>query len=169
MKTSVKIEGLKSLDEALGEMTKATARSTLYRVLMRAAQPLDAAWRDKAPRKTGRLAESGGIAKASKTVGNAAFAGALRDGGTRSDALAAKRSALRELSFAEVIVGPGKVPEAVQQEFGNVRHAAQPYMRPAWDATKDQALEIVKSDLAVEIEKTRQRAAKRAALKAARG
>ena len=51
---------------------------------------------------------------------------------------------------ARTYMGPTKhgYPQAVMQEFGTRHHAAHPYMRPAWDAEKHRALEIIKSKLA---------------------
>jgi hypothetical protein len=33
----------------------------------------------------------------------------------------------------EIYVGPGSMAQAITEEFGTVREAAHPYMRPAWD------------------------------------
>ena len=38
-------------------------------------------------------------------------------------------------------------PQAMMQEFGTVRHRAQPYMRPAWDSEKHGALRIIREGL----------------------
>ncbi len=143
MKTRVSIEGVKELDEALGQLTQSAGKGVLRRVGRKALVPFDEAWRAKAPRLSGQLQESGGIG--SKL--------------TRSQRQAHERDAT-----VEVFAGPGPNPQAVTQEFGTVNHAAQPFMRPAWDETKDQVLDSVKDQLGAEIEK----AAKRAARKAAR-
>lgn len=47
---------------------------------------------------------------------------------------------------ARAYMGPTKYgyPEAIFMEFGTVKMGAQPYMRPAWDAGKEGALEIIK-------------------------
>ena len=56
-------------------------------------------------------------------------------------------------------------PAGVQQEFGNEHNPPQPFARPAWDANKTRALDIIKDELGGEIMK----AARRLAKKAARG
>ena len=60
--------------------------------------------------------------------------------------------------------GGGKAPpQGSLQEFGTKNHGPQPFMRPAWDAGKDQALDDVKTALGAEIEKAAQRAARKQA------
>lgn len=146
MKVSVRIEGLAELDAKLGELPAAAGKGVLRRVGRDALQPFDDAWRAKAPHFSGKLSESGGVG--SKL--------------TRS-----QRQAHERESSVEVFAGPGDKPQAWQQEVGNVHHAAQPFVRPAWDETKDQALGIVKAALGTEITKAATRVAKKAA-KAAR-
>lgn len=148
MSKIVEVKGLRELDQALGELSFSQAKGVLRRVGRRALEPFDAAWREKAPREEGHLAESGGVG--SKL--------------TRSQRRARERE-----STVEVFAGPGPDPAAVQQEFGNAHHPAQPFARPAWDETQGQALDIVASDLGEEIQKTAQRAARRAARLAAKG
>ncbi len=77
-------------------------------------------------------------------------------------------------SFAEVSVGPvsgdkKNAVKAIVQEFGSVKQAAHPYMRPAWEQQKGTALEIVKTEMSGEIDKAAQRARRRALKKAAQG
>jgi HK97 gp10 family phage protein len=139
---TVSIEGLADLDRALGKLSPAAAKGVLRRVGRQALQPFDEAWRAKAPHLTGQLGESGSVG--SKL--------------TRS-----QRKEHERESTVEVFAGPGPQPQAVQQEFGNANHAAQPFVRPAWDQTKDRTLEIVKDQLGVEIEKAAKRAARKAA------
>ena len=66
--------------------------------------------------------------------------------------------------FAEVYVGSRRGSAATFQEFGTVEQPARPYLRPAWEATKLEALKIVEEEMGAEIE----RAAKRLARKAAK-
>jgi HK97 gp10 family phage protein len=146
MKVSVRVLGLKELDAALAEFPKSTAKNILRRTGKYAMEPFDRAWREKAPHLTGALEESGSVgSKLSRS----------------------QRKAQERESFVEVFAGPGPNPQAIQQEFGNENHPPQPYARPAWDETKDEALDRVRSRLGAEIEKARQRAAKKA-LKALR-
>jgi HK97 gp10 family phage protein len=148
VKALVKVEGLAALDAKLGELGLSTGKNVLRRTGRYALEVMDEAWRARAPRLTGQLEESGGVG--SKL--------------TRS-----QRKARERESFVEVFAGPGPNPQAIQQEFGNVNQPAQPFMRPAWDATKDQVLERVKEGLGAEIDKAAKRQARKAAKAAAAG
>lgn len=142
MKTTFKVEGLRELDARLGQLSTSAGKGVLRRVGRLALQPFDEAWRQRAPHLTGQLEESGGVG--SKL--------------TRS-----QRKAVERQSAIEIFAGPGPNPQAVQQEFGNHNSPAQPFMRPAWDATKDQVLDVVKTELGTEIDKAARRAARKAA------
>ena len=114
-----------------------------------------------------------GIVKANTLARNDAFSQAMREtGGDRAAAGALARVNLRasagERPFAEYVVGPGRHPEGVQQEFGNVNHPAQPFMRPAWESNKERALTMVAAALGAEISKTAARIAVKAAKAAGR-
>lgn len=143
-----KVEGLAELDAKLGELSQSAAKGVLRRVGRKALVPFDEAWRARAPVLSGVLSRSGSIgSKLSRS----------------------QRKAHERESFIEVFAGPGTNPQAIQTEFGNRHEAAQPYARPAWDATKDQALQIVRTELGGEIAKAAGRATKRAAKLAAEG
>ena len=145
MKITQKTFGLRALDQALGQLPAAAAKGVLRRIGRKALEPFDAAWRADAPQLSGRLAASGDVgSKLSRSQ---------------------RRQHTRN-STVEVFAGPGPDPAGIQQEFGNKDHPPQPFVRPAWDQTKDQVLEIVKTDLGAEIEKTASRAARRAAKRA---
>lgn len=140
----VKIEGLKELDRALGELPKATAKATLRRVLKEAGEPLARSARAKAPVDEHYLYES-------------------IDVSTRLNPR--QRSLHKEeggKAFQEMFVGTNN-PAGVQQEFGNEHNAAQPFMRPAWDETKQQTLDLISNSLWGEIEKSAERLARKAA------
>lgn len=150
MKYTVKVEGLKALDAALAELPKAAAKAVLRRTARKALVPFDKAWRQNAPHLTGELEESGGI-------------------GTKLTRRQARANRKREdKASVELFAGPNN-PAAVPQEFGTVDQAAHPFMRPAWDATQDQTLQIVKDELGAEIDKTAKRLAHKAARLAAKG
>ncbi|MBX3482533.1 HK97-gp10 family putative phage morphogenesis protein [Phenylobacterium sp.] len=137
----VEVLGLKQLDEALGQLKLSTAKNVLRRTGRKALAPFDEAWRARAPEHTHALERSGGVGSNL----------------TREQ----RRSHERE-SFVEVFAGPGPLPQAIQQEFGNINHPPQPYFRPAWEATKDQVLQIVVDTLGGEIAASARRAAARA-------
>lgn len=150
MRVTVKVDGLKDLDRALGELPKAAGKAVLRRVARKALEPFDKAWRAKAPHLTGQLEESGGIS--TKLTKRQARLNRKRD----------------DKSSIEMFSGPNN-PAAVPQEFGTVDQSAQPFMRPAWDETQDETLAIVKTELGTEITKTADRIARKAARLAAKG
>lgn len=159
MKTTIHVDGLKDLDAALGELSKGMARGVLRRVGLKALEPVAATARALAPDDP---TTSGDDLKSSIGVGTKLS--------KRQARLA--RSAIRkggDKHFVEVYAGAGPDPSAHNQEFGNVNHGAQPFMRPAWDHNKSKVLDTIKNDLGDEIEKTARRAAKSAARRAARG
>ncbi|GLQ36749.1 hypothetical protein GCM10007908_03690 [Rhizobium albus] len=145
-RSTVRISGLKELDRALGELPKAAAKATLRKVLTEAAEPMARAARRNAPKQDYHLYES--IDVSPRLNG-------------RQRALHRKENSP---TFVETFVGTNN-PAGVQQEFGNERHAAQPFLRPAWDAEKKPTVERIANSLWTEIE----RMAKRVANKAARG
>jgi HK97 gp10 family phage protein len=156
MKTTVRIEGLRELDatlSALGaEFGKPAAKAVLRRVGVKALTPMAETAQALAPDDP----ETGGKdLKASITVG------------TRLTARQARLNRKREdKSFVEVYMGTAD-PAGVQQEFGNVNHGPQPFMRPAFDQDADGAIKIVATELGPEIEKTATRLARRRAARAA--
>jgi HK97 gp10 family phage protein len=143
MKIRVKVEGLSSLKDAFEELPKATGKNIMKRILKDRAVPLAAYAESLAPVRTGKLRMSISI-------------------GTK---LSRRQAALARdsKSYTEVYIGPSPLAQATAQEFGTNRHAAQPFMRPAWDAFKDRLLEMLASDLWLEIKKAADRIAKKAA------
>lgn len=142
-----KLDGLKELERALGELPKATGKAVLRRVLKQAGEPIARAARARAPRDHGDLVESIDVStKLSR----------------RQRARHVKKSTV------EMFVGPGPHPQAITQEFGTWFHAPQPFMRPAWDEQKMTALDITGTMLGVEIDKAAKRAARKAARLAAK-
>lgn len=174
---TVSIDGLRELDQALGQLTKATARNVVKRVLVKAGAPIAEAASHMAPKDTGELSSSVVVSsKVQNSVGKAEYAEAMRQGLGKDAALKALRGARRSAkgkdSFGVVLVGPTQAKtkkdaiKRIVQEFGSVNQPGQPYMRPAWDQNKDKALDIITGELGGEIQKAAARAAKRAALKA---
>jgi HK97 gp10 family phage protein len=137
---SIKLEGLKDLDAALGLLKQGAAKGVLRRTGRKALQPFDKAWRARAPVLSGALQKSGSVG---------------------SKLTKRQRAAVERENFVEVFAGPGANPQAIQEEFGNVHQAPHPFVRPAWDETKDQALQIVKTELGGELLKTVKRLARK--------
>lgn len=185
MKVTAKVTGLKELEAALSELEKAATRKTVARkVLMAAGQPVAAAMREKAHRRTGRLAEHIEVStKIKGEAGKAAYAKTMRaTSGNKALSLKAMRDARRETKGSMppvmVFVGPSvKAPHAHLVEFGTAPHvnggqfagtkhpgtAPRPFARPAWDATQDQALKIISAELRKELDKAVKRQARRRA------
>lgn len=145
-KITVRTEGLKQLDKALGELPKSTAKRVLQKVLKDAGEPLAQTARAKAPRDRGYLIES-------VDVGTKL---------TRRQASLHKSKSKDDRAYAETFVGT-KDPAGVQTEFGNEHQAAEPWLRPAWDAKKDATLEQISNALWGEIERAAQRVARKSA------
>ncbi|MFS0739427.1 HK97-gp10 family putative phage morphogenesis protein [Brevundimonas sp. 3P9-tot-E] len=135
----VKVEGFKDLQKTLADLGKATSRNVGRRALRAALKPMVERAAQLAPELSGALETS------------------IQDS-TR------KPKKHRRQMDVEAFMGPSNVPQAITQEFGTSKHSPQPYMRPAWNEGKGEALETVRDALSDEIMK----AAKRAERKAAR-
>lgn len=151
MKGGVKLHGFREMDAALAEFPKGTGRNILRRTAVDALGPVADAMRARAPREEGDLREAidVGTKRAKRTKKH------FRDASTVE-------------AYAGVkVVGGGMPPQGIQQEFGNENHGPQPFARPGWDEEASPTLDRVADSLAVQIEKSRARA-QRKALKAAR-
>lgn len=172
MATTVKIEGFRELEDSLKQFSRSTGKNVLGRALAKAAEPVRAAAEAKAPKDTGALQLS------IKTI----IRRNLRNKGMVLAVIGPQMGAYRTLTNPTPYVrgvkrgtmrtyqigsSPGVYGNWV--EFGTSDTPAQPFMRPAWEAHKDGALEIMKTELAVEIDKAAARAARKAAKLAARG
>lgn len=143
-KVTFQVAGLRDLESALGKLPKSTGKAVLRRVAKQALEPFDKSWREKAPHLTGQLEESGGV-------------------GTKLTRRQARLNRGRDdRSSIEMHAGPNN-PAAVPQEFGTFDQSAQPFMRPAWNATQGKVLDIVKAQLGTEIEKAASRVARKRA------
>lgn len=142
MKTTVKVEGLKELDEALSQFTPAKRRAIGRVALDNAGELVARAARALVPVASGGLRESIDVS------------------GTLSRAQKAQHTKQAE---QERFIGPDSRPAAHIQEFGGNGAPPQPYLRPAWDETKEEVLQRIQDELIVGIEKAVQSAARRAA------
>lgn len=171
MKETVRIEGMRELEQALAELGNPNQRRAVgRRALRKAAQPIAETARSMAPRRLGHLVGSitVGTRVSGVSAARAAFGQVLQSGGTRSEAVQALRNVQRaSSSLVELHVGPGRHPQAITQEFGTYFHPPQPYMRPAWDGKSSTALDLIKTELWTDIQKTAARMARRAARQAA--
>jgi len=141
-KQTVTIDGLKDLDSALSALPRSVGKKVARDVLRDAAEPMARTARQLAPRDEYHLYDS-------------------IDVSTRLNSR--QRSLHREETaptFQEMFVGTNN-PAGVQQEFGNERHPAQPFMRPAWDAEKTPTLNRIANSLWFHIEKAARRLARK--------
>lgn len=176
MRTTLRVEGLRELDLALAELPAATGKNCLRRALTSAALPIVVAAKIFSPFRTGNLRRSIGVSKikfTSGAAGKAAFAEAMAGGATRQEASAAAAAANagaadKGITSAVAVIGPGRSRYAGMQEFGSVKNAPHPYMRPAWDGNQTNALELIKAELKTEIDKAVARLARKAARDAAK-
>jgi len=145
---NVRVEGLRELDQALGQLSKATGKNVLRRVGRKALEPVAEKARSLAPVDEGDLRDSIGVGTKLTTRQRKLH----RRAGDRST--------------VEVFAGAGGLPQATLREFGGDGSPAHPYLRPAWDSLKHRVLVSIKDMLGTEIEKSARRAARRAAKKA---
>lgn len=92
--------------------------------------------------------------------------GDLRDSitvGTRLSPRQKSRHRREGADDVEVFIGPGPHPQAHMVEFCTVNMKPQPYVRPAWDQERMNALDGIKADLWTEIEKAAARIARKTA------
>ena len=116
MKMTMKLTGAKELHEAIARLQP--SKSEMTKVLKEAAKPIRDDARAKAPRLTGGL--------------------------RKAIIIATKLGRRQRTSFAktqgDVVVHIGVrsgVPHGHLNEFGGGHNAPQPFLRPAWDASKD--------------------------------
>lgn len=146
MKMTMKTQGLADLDKALRGMKKATAKGIMRRVLKKAAQPMADVASGLAPKSDDpTLAPSVSVStKLSK-----------RQKGKH------RKLNKSDKASVEMFVGAGPLSSAHNQEFGNINHAAQPFMRPAWDQEAVPTLDRISKGLGDEIVRTAARQRKR--------
>lgn len=157
-RNTVTIEGLREVDKALGELGKSTGRNVLRRIAVKRLEPMAEVARSLAPDDP---ATGGNDLKRSIAVSTQL--------GKRQRRINRKSKSEAEAHMGPAGPGGNVPPQGVQQEFGNVNHGPQPFMRPAWDSGKAGLLDGLKSDLWSEIEKAAARQAKKAARLAAKG
>jgi HK97 gp10 family phage protein len=139
-----KITGAKQLDNALKQLPKATSKNVLRRSLIKAAKPTAQFAETLAPRgASGSLVESIEV-------------------GTKL-AKSQQRGAVRYP--VNVYVGPNMREGfyAPYVEFGTEKATAQPFMRPAWIATRGRVLNLFGDEVWKALEKSARTLARKAA------
>jgi HK97 gp10 family phage protein len=148
MSVTMHIEGLREMDAALAELSKAVAKNTLIRVGKAALEPMADVARSLAPDDP----ETGGNdLRHSINVGTKLSA--------RQKRLAKKEPK----DFATVYMGVSpQAPQGGLQEFGTVNHGPQSFMRPAFQQEAQSTINRVATGLKPEIDKSVARARARA-------
>lgn len=141
---TIKMEGLKECEEALNELTNATARNVIRRALLASGEPVRAAAEDLAPVMTGETKKG--------VVVTTQLSARQRRGNPKQSAVEVYVGvAGRRSSFAHLA------------EFGTSHSAPQAFMRPAADANTGNVISIFIDHLKAETEKALARARRKAA------
>lgn len=138
MQTTVKIEGLTELDAALAQFKPSTGKGVLRRVGKKAAKPMAQDMEQRAPKLTGALKLSCKVASKLSRRQRGLHHRLVKD----------------SKASVELFIGPGPLPQAIQEEFGNIHQRPHPFVRPAWDGGKDAMLAEISKLLGLEIQKT---------------
>lgn len=159
MKIKVKVDGLKETQAAFHALKPATGLGVMRRVLTRSLAPMLATAQELAPDDPRTPAPR-------DLKSSLAISTDQRGGGEK-----VQRARDARGRYVRVYMGPTRegYPQAMPQEFGAVQHPAHPFMRPAWEQHAEGALDIIKDELAAEIDKTAARIAKRAARSSKKG
>ncbi len=161
---TVRVEGLREIDAALGQLGKATGRNVMRRVAVARLEPMAEDARRLAPDDPNTKGRD-----LTKSIAVSTRVNKVKRG------RAANKAARAGKAEVEAHMGPagigkrGAPPQGVWQEFGTKNHPPQPFMRPAWDGGKDKLLDGIADDLWAEVNKAAARLAKKAARLAAKG
>lgn len=165
------LSGFKELEKALAELKdKATSRRVADRALRRGAEPIRDRAKELAPDDPSNgegkyLVEAikiGRAAGAQQKLGNSGnvvstFVGI--DGSVKPAQPSTKRLTKKGTGKP----GGGVAAYSIFMEMGTESHAAQPYMRPAYEEKKEEAVKGMADILREEIITTQARAARKAA------
>jgi HK97 gp10 family phage protein len=144
---AIELTGFRELEQSLRQLPKATGKNVLRRVAKGALEPMAQIAASKAPHRTGRLAYS--ITVSEKRTRRA------KKSTTRFVGGGFRAAASKGIEMA---MGPagglGTLQYASFDEFGTIDTPAFGYMRAAWDGGAYNALDYVKGQLSVEIDKS---------------
>lgn len=155
------LSGFSDLYKVLEELPAATQRNTLKRATTKALTPTFQQVRDSAPVRQGKLRDS------------VRFEVGMDDPGYRARARASFRSkgharGVKKTKgggniLASIKVGGPSAYHAPFVEFGTVKMAAHPFLRPAIDGNQSQIIESLRESMEVEVRKAAARRAKKLA------
>lgn len=143
MNSTIKVEGFKELAEALRELPERVAKNTLRRAVSSGAAIIRNEARVLAPVDTGEMRKDIQIKRERDTKGifSASYSVFVRSG--KKSRLSGRARNIQKDSFYWRFV-----------EFGTAKMNAHPFMRPAFQHKKDQALNQIKETLDAGIQKT---------------
>lgn len=147
MATTTRVEGLRELEKALGNLPKAVGKRFLRNALKEMAKPIADDYRSQAPRDEGSLRDSIGVGTKL----------------TRRQRSLHRRMFRDDRASAEVFAGAGGLPQAHLKEFGTFKEPAQPALRPAWDSNKGNLIPAFSKKAWDQIDKRAKREARKAA------
>lgn len=179
MTGKVQLTGFKELDAKLAELPDRIGRAAAVRGMKKASTVMKDEQERLAPVDDGALAGSIVVkAKSRNLTGLAEFGQTLKAGGSHKDAVVALRDARRsgdsKGTRITVNIGPS-APHARLVELGTAPRfqkttgkyvgimPAQPFVRPAFDNQKGNALNAIKREITVEIGKAKGRLDRKAA------
>lgn len=120
MRMKIRVEGTADIARKVKAMGRALTRKTLKPILRENLQPIAEDMRSGAAIGTGEMAKSVRVSdRLSKT----------------------QRSKLDRIAPIEMYVGPGPLPQVIQEEFGNLHQLPRPFIRPAFDRGADKAID----------------------------
>ena len=140
MKMTVKVDGLREVEQAFAEIGKAASKRVARNALKQGGEILAKRMRQLAPKLDGYLAESVEVS---------------------TQLTRTQRQKHQKRAPVEMFVGPNN-SAAVPQEFGTFKEPPQPFARPAWDETQGEVLQRVTDELMVGVDKAVQRARRKA-------
>lgn len=149
--TGLKLTGFKEMDLVLQELPRSTAKRTAQRAMEKALQPTADAANGMRPKGLPPVVINRKLNKSQ-----------------------AREFKAEDTETSQTMFVGSPSPGAHLFEFGTGQRShrsgkgtgamgARPFMRPAWDQTREQVLESLGATLAIEIERTVARRAKRAA------
>lgn len=168
--------GVDALDDALSQLSKRMGTAVVRAALKKAAQPIVDAAKDLVPVRTGRLRESLTV---SERLTRRQRKGSKRMPGSVTVYIGGAWPKGAHAHLVEFGTAPHLITVDLKDALAGadvygrtVLHPgtpARPFLRPAWDANKAQALENLGKELWAELEKARARLAKQDAKRAAKG
>jgi len=125
MRMKVRIEGTADIARKFRAMGAALQREVLIPIIEERLQPMASDMRAHAKRRSGEMADS-------VTVGTE---------------LSPAQAAINEpIAPIEVYAGPGPLPQAIAEEFGNFHQSPAPFIAPAFDGHVKTAMRAIGED-----------------------